>query len=279
MIHPLVPRVSRVFWQLVLTAVALLMTAPLAWMLSTSFKPEREVLSDTPKWLPNHATTENYLQLAKRAEEFPVGRWFLNSLGVSLTTTLLVLTVSSLAAYAFARLRFRGRDALFLTVVATMAVPAQVTLIPVFLIVQRLGLFNTYGGLILPGVASAFGVFLLRQFFVAIPRELEEAAYLDGANHLTTFAQVILPLGKPALATLAIFTFIGSWNDFVWPLIVTNDVEMRTLPVGLSIFQGRYTTEYGLTMAAAAAMTIPAVIAFLIFQKRITEGIALTGLK
>jgi multiple sugar transport system permease protein len=263
----------------VLTAVALLMTAPLAWMLSTSFKPEREVLSDTPKWLPNHATAENYLQLAKRAEEFPVGRWFLNSLGVSLTTTLLVLTVSSLAAYAFARLRFRGRDALFLTVVATMAVPAQVTLIPVFLIVQRLGLFNTYGGLILPGVASAFGVFLLRQFFVAIPRELEEAAYLDGANHLTTFARVILPLGKPALATLAIFTFIGSWNDFVWPLIVTNDVEMRTLPVGLSIFQGRYTTEYGLTMAAAAAMTIPAVIAFLIFQKRITEGIALTGLK
>jgi multiple sugar transport system permease protein len=191
----------------------------------------------------------------------------------------MVITVSSMAAYAFARLRFKGRDALFLAVVATMAVPAQVTLIPVFLVVQKLGLFNSYAGLILPGVASAFGVFLLRQFFSSIPAELEEAAFLDGATHFTTFARIILPLGKPAVATLGIFTFIGSWNDFVWPLIVTNDVEMRTLPVGLSIFQGRYTTEYGLTMAAAAAMTIPAVLAFVIFQRRITAGIALTGLK
>ncbi|MGV3617614.1 MAG: carbohydrate ABC transporter permease [Fimbriimonas sp.] len=272
-------RTARLFWQLVLTAVALLMVAPLFWMLSTSFKPEREVLTTADRWLPKTPTVANYLELANRAEEFPVGRWFLNSLGVSLVTTLLVVTVASLAAYAFARLRFRGRDALFLGVVATMAVPSQVTLIPVFLVVQRLGLFNSYAGLILPGVASAFGVFLLRQFFSSIPRELEEAAFLDGAGHLRTFAQVILPLGKPAVATLAIFTFIGSWNDFVWPLIVTNDVEMRTLPVGLSIFQGRYTTEYGLTMAAAAAMTIPAVLAFVIFQRRITEGIALTGLK
>lgn len=272
-------RASRLFWQLVLTAVALLMVAPLLWMLSTSFKPEREVLTTATEWIPAHPTLANYEELLKRSEEFPVGRWFLNSLGVSLVVTFLVVLVSSMAAYAFARLRFKGRDALFLGVVATMAVPSQVTLIPVFLIVQRLGLFNSYAGLILPGVASAFGVFLLRQFFSSIPRELEEAAYLDGANHLTTFARVILPLGKPAVATLAIFTFIGSWNDFVWPLIVTNDVEMRTLPVGLSIFQGRYTTEYGLTMAAAAAMTIPAVLAFVIFQRRITEGIALTGLK
>jgi multiple sugar transport system permease protein len=263
----------------VLTAVALLMVAPLAWMLSTSFKPEREVLTTAHQWIPANPTLDNYLELAKRSEEFPVGRWFLNSLGVSLTVTILVVLVSSMAAYAFARLNFKGRNALFLAVVATMAVPGQVTLIPVFFVVQRLGLFNSYAGLILPGVASAFGVFLLRQFFASIPAELEEAAYLDGANHLTTFARVILPLGKPAVATLAIFTFIGSWNDFVWPLIVTNDVEMRTLPVGLSIFQGRYTTEYGLTMAAAAAMTIPAVIAFIVFQRRITAGIALTGLK
>lgn len=272
-------RAASLFWQLVLTAVALLMVAPLAWMLSTSFKPEREVLTTAHQWIPPHPTLANYAELMKRSEEFPVGRWFLNSLGVSLTTTLLVITVSSMAAYAFARLKFKGRDALFLAVVATMAVPAQVTLIPVFLVVQRLGLFNSYAGLILPGVASAFGVFLLRQFFSSIPTELEEAAYLDGATHFTTFLRVILPLGKPAVATLAIFTFIGSWNDFVWPLIVTNDIEMRTLPVGLSIFQGRYTTEYGLTMAAAAAMTIPALLAFILFQRRITAGIALTGLK
>lgn len=272
-------RISRVFWQLVLLLVALLMGAPLLWMLSTSLKPEKEVLTPTPEWIPRHVTFENYQQLAARAEEFPVGRWFMNSVFVSVSITTLVIVVCSCAAYAFARLRFKGRDALFLFVVASMAIPGQVTVIPLFQVVQKLGLFNSYGGMILPGIASAFGVFLLRQFFASIPHELEEAAYLDGAGHLVTFARVILPLGAPAIATLGIFTFIGSWNEFVWPLIITNDVEMRTLPVGLSIFQGRYTTEYALTMAAAAAMTIPAIVAFLLFQRRITEGIALTGLK
>jgi multiple sugar transport system permease protein len=158
-------------------------------------------------------------------------------------------------------------------------IPAQVSLSPVFLIVQKLGWFNTYPGLIVPSLASTFGVFLLRQFFITIPAELEEAATLDGATINTIFWRVILPLAKPALATLAIFTFLGSWNDFVWPLIVSNDVEMRTLPVGLSIFQGRFTTEYGITMAAAVIATVPVVIAYLFFRRRITEGIAFTGLK
>lgn len=263
----------------VLWMFATLMLAPVLWMAATSITPEKDVVSATPRFIPEHPTLEHFGKLLGLTDEFPIVRWFLNSLFVSLTVTALVLTVASTAAYAFARLKFPGRDGLFLAVVGTMAVPSQVSLIPVFLIVQKLGLFNTYAGLILPGLAGAFGVFLLRQFFAAIPRELEEAAVLDGAGHGTIFRRVVLPLGKPALATLAIFTFMGSWNDFVWPLIVTSDLEMRTLPVGLSVFQGRYTLEYGLTMAAAVLTTLPVLIAFLIFQKRITEGIALTGLK
>jgi multiple sugar transport system permease protein len=273
------PSLPRVLSQVAMAAFALLMVTPVFWMFSTSFKPESEVMSATPKWLPDHPTVANYTSLLEKSDEFPIARWFLNSLGIALLVTFLVLVVTSTAAYAFSRLNFKGRNALFLIVLATMMIPAQVSLIPVFLIVQKLGLFNTYGGIILPGLASAFGVFLLRQFFVQLPAELEEAAFLDGAGHWTVFSKVILPLSKPALATLAIFTFIGSWNDFVWPLIITNDVSMRTLPVGLTIFQGRYNLEYGLTMAAAAVSTIPMIVAFLIFQRRITEGIALQGLK
>lgn len=270
---------SRRVWELATLTAAIVWIAPMVWMLSTSLKPEGEVLSSEPKWIPENVTLENYRKVFVESEDFPVLRWFANSLGVSLATTLLVLVVASMAAFAFSRLRFKGRDALFIVVVATMMIPAQVTLIPVFLIVQNLGLFNTYAGLVVPGLASAFGVFLLRQFFQSIPHELEEAAFLDGGNAWTAYSKIIMPLSKPALATLAIFTFIGSWNDFVWPLIVTSDVEMRTLPVGIQIFQGRYLTEYGKTMAAATITTIPMVIAFLIFQRRITEGIALTGIK
>ncbi len=258
---------------------AVLMLAPTVWMVSTSLKPESEVLSAVPHWLPKSPTLHNFTTLFAEAEDFPVLRWFFNSMFVSSSITALVLLVTSSAAYAFARLQFRGREILFLVVVATMIIPSQITLIPVFLIVQKLGWFNSYFGLIVPGLASGFGVFLLRQFFLSIPVELEEAAHMDGAGPLTIYWRVILPLGKPALATLAIFTFIGSWNDFAWPLIVTNDIDMRTLPIGIMIFQGRYTIEYGLTMAAAAVCTVPIIAAFLVFQKRITEGIAMTGLK
>ncbi len=262
-----------------MTGAAMLMVAPAVWMISTAFKPEKEVLSAQPHWIPQTVTTENFAKLAERAEEFPIGRWFANSVGISLSVTVLTLLVTSMAAYAFSRLRFPGRDGAFVAVVSTMMIPSQVCLIPVFLIVQKMGLFNTYPGLILPALASPLGVFLLRQFFITIPKELEEAAALDGASLWTIYSRIIIPLAQPALATLAIFTFLASWNDFVWPLIVTNDVEMRTLPVGLSIFQGRYTAEYGITMAAATLSSIPAIIAFLLFQKRITQGIALTGLK
>lgn len=262
-----------------MVVAAIVMLAPTVWMISTSLKPESDVLSATPHWLPRPPTLENYMTLFSQVEGFPVLRWFANSVFVSSSVTVLVLLVASSAAYAFARLQFRGREVLFMVVVATMIIPSQITLIPVFMIVQKLGWFNSYYGLIVPGLASGFGVFLLRQFFLSIPVELEEAAHIDGAGPLAIYWRVIMPLGKPALATLAIFTFIGSWNDFAWPLIVTNDIDMRTLPIGIMIFQGRYTIEYGLTMAAAAVCTVPIIIAFLLFQRRITEGIAVTGLK
>jgi len=258
---------------------AIIMVAPILWMISTSLKQPTAVLTPQPHWVPNPPTLENFAGLFTKSEEFPVVRWFINSLFISCTVTLLVLLVTSTAAYAFARLQFKGREVLFMVVVATMIIPGQVILIPVFLIVQKLGWFNTYLGLIIPGLASAFGVFLLRQFFMTIPVELEEAAYVDGAGPFTVYSRVILPVAKPALATLAIFTFIGAWNEFVWPLIITNDISMRTLPVGLMIFQGRYSLEYGTVMAAAVLCSLPMVVAFLIFQKRITEGIALTGIK
>jgi len=265
--------------QLAMILAAVVMLAPTVWMLVTSLKQESAVLSAVPRWIPNPPTTENYVGLFTQAQDFPVFRWLANSVFVSSSVTLLVLLIARSAAYAFARLEFRGRECLFMAVVATMIIPSQITLIPVFLIVQKLGWFNSYFGLIVPGLAGGFGVFLLRQFFLQIPVELEEAAYMDGAAPATIYWRVILPLSKPALAALAIFTFIGSWNDFAWPLIITNDIAMRTLPIGIMIFQGRYTQEFGLTMAAAAICTIPIIIAFLIFQRRITEGIAMTGLK
>jgi len=270
---------SRTLWQIVVTLAAIVMVAPVVWMLSTSLKRESDVLTTDPKWIPSPLTLENYQSLFAKASEFPVVRWFLNSVGIALAVTILVLVVTSMAAFALSRLEFRGKNALFMSIVATMIIPGQVLLIPVFLIITKLGLFDTYSGVILPGLASAFGVFLLRQFFLALPAELEEAAYLDGAGLWTIYSRVVMPLAKPALATLAIFTFMGSWNSFEWPLIVTNDVEMRTLPVGLSIFQGRYNLQQGLTMASAVLTTIPMVLVFLFFQRRITEGIALTGLK
>lgn len=272
-------RLQKILLYALMTAVAVLMVAPLLWMVSTSFKPEPEIRRSLFNWLPVTATVENYTKLFDQAEAFPVRRWLFNSVFVSSLATLLVLTLSSMAAFAFSRLRFRFREPLFYLMLATMLVPGQVSLIPVFLIVSKLGLFNTYAGLVVPGLGNAFGVFLLRQFFARIPHELEEAAVLDGATTPRIYWNVIMPLAKPALATLGIFTFIGSWNDFVWPLLVTSDVDMRTLPVGLNIFQGQYATTYGTTMAAAVVTTVPMVVAFLIFQRRITEGIALTGLK
>lgn len=260
--------------------VALLFLGPLLWMLSTSFKSPEDIIAGLGalRWWPDPFTLENFTGVLGKIEEFPVWQWMSNSVFISLAATALVLTVDSLAAFAYSRLHWRGRDRLFSVLVATMLVPGQVLLIPSYLLIRSLGLFDTYGALILPAGAGAFGVFLLRQFFLTIPVELEEAARLDGCGPLGVFRHVILPLSKPALATLGIFTFMGTWNAFEGPLIFTDSLSMRTLPIGITIFQGRYNTEYGPMMAAAALAAIPIVVAFLLFQKQIIKGISLTGL-
>jgi len=273
-------RLSQLWLHLPMLFVAFLFLAPLLWMLSTAFKTPDDIIKGLGalRWLPRPITTENFVSVLGKAEEFPIWRWTANSVLVSLAVTALVLTVDSLAAYAYSRLRWRGRDALFGMLIATMLVPGQVLLIPMYLLIRGLGWFDTYWALIVPAGAGAFGVFLLRQFFLTIPIELEEAARIDGCGAWRVFRHVILPLSRAPLATLGIFTFMGTWNAFEGPLIFTDSLQMRTLPIGITIFQGRYNIEYGPMMAAAALAAIPVTIAFLLFQKQIIKGISLTGL-
>ncbi len=209
----------------------------------------------------------------------PFARFYLNSIIVSLLITVGQVLTSSLAAYAFARLQFKFRNQLFLGYLATMMIPGTVTMIPVFIIIKKLGWIDTYQALILPMMFSAYGTFMLRQFFLSIPKDLEESAVIDGATKFRIYWQIILPLSKPALATLTIFVFLGAWNDFMWPLIVTNSMEMKTLPVGLAAFQGLYTTNWTLLMAASMMALLPVLILYILAQKYFEKGIVLSGLK
>lgn len=269
----------RILLYLLMTLAAILFLMPVAWMLVMSILPEHEIFQPIPHWIPQEPTLQNFQELFKRAEEAPVLRWFFNSVLVAGTGTVCYLLLTSMAAYAFSRLQFPGRNVLFFIVIATLIIPGQVTIIPVFLLLQKLHWFNTYYALVVPGLAGAFGVFLLRQFFLTIPKELEEAALIDGCGRAGIYWRVVLPLGKPALATLAIFSFLGGWNDFMLPLIATNEIEMRTLPVGLTIFLGRYSMQYSLVMATAVIATLPVLVMFLLFQRHIIRGVVLTGLK
>ncbi len=274
----------RRFWNISKTTLlhvlvyglALLTIAPFIWMVLTSFKDIGEILTYPPKWLPSKVQFENYVSAFTAA---PFGRFYFNSIFVSVTVVLGQLITCSLAAFAFARLQFKGREVLFMLFLGSMMIPGQVTMIPSFMILYWLGWINTYYALIVPGLASAFGTFLLRQFFMTIPRELEEAAYIDGCSRLGVLWRIILPLARPALATLAIFTFMGVFNDFLWALIVTNSEEMRTVQLGLAVFRDRYTTEWDKLMASSVTATLPILTVFFFAQKQFMKGIALSGLK
>jgi multiple sugar transport system permease protein len=259
-------------------AGALVMVAPFLWMLSTSLKPGTAVLSLPPRFIPEEPTLSAYVEVAR---SFPLVRVFFNTLFVASAMTLGQLLVSAMAGYAFARFRFRGRDALFFLYLATLMVPFAVTVTPLFIIVRSLGWTNSYAGLIVPGIFSAFGTFLMRQFFLSIPVELEEAATLDGASTLATFFRVILPTSGPALATLGIFSFMGAWNSFLWPLLIVSDARYMTLPLALSTLQGMYPgqTQWNLVMAGAVVTIAPMVIVFLLAQRRVVEGVTASGLK
>lgn len=269
--HPLVQAVAY----LLLTLGALVMVVPFVWMLSTSLKTQSQIFVFPPQWIPQPLVWSNYPQVV---QVMPFGRFLANTAIVAASITLLNLLTSSLAGYAFARLRVPGRDALFLAYLATLMIPGQVTLIPNFLIVKYLGWIDTYQALIIPQIFSAFGTFLLRQFFLGIPRELEEAARIDGSGSFGIYSRIIMPLSGPALATLAIFTFTAQWNNFLWPLIVTNSLTMRTLTVGLQTLQGQYSVQWPLLMAGTVISLVPLLLAFLFAQRYFVQGIAVTGL-
>lgn len=260
---------------LLLIAGSVIMLLPFIWMLSTSLKLPREIFTYPPIWIPTTLAWENY---TKTVTIMPFGRFYLNSLVVALSVTFFQLLTASLAAFAFARLRFWGRNALFLLYLATLMIPFHVMLIPNFILVRFMGWYDTYQALILPPAFSALSTFLLRQYFLGLPLELDEAARIDGASSLRIWWQIILPLSGPVLAALTIFTFLNAWNDFLWPLVITNSLEMRTLPVGLTAFQGQYKVEWHLLMAGAVIAMVPVLIVYILAQKKFVEGITLAGL-
>ena len=261
-----------------LLLLALLWLIPLAWIVTTAIKPEPEIIRLPVHMIPEEVTLANFVAALTTSRTANIAIAFANSTVVAIAETILTLAIDSMAAYALARLSFRGRGVIFAVIVGSIMVPPQITLVPLYLLFQQVGWLSSYQALVLPGLSRAFGVFLLRQFFLTIPVELEEAARLDGCGPLRVFWHVILPLSRAPLATLGIFTFMGSWNAFEGPLIFTDSLEMRTLPIGITIFQGRYNIEYGPLMAAATLAALPVTIAFLIFQKYIIKGISLTGL-
>jgi multiple sugar transport system permease protein len=267
---------KNVLLHLVIYALAIVVIAPFLWMILTSFKDMSEIYVYPPKWLPEKFNLDNYVNAFTAA---PFGRYYLNSLIVAFAVTLGQLITCSMAAFAFARLRFKGRDILFYIFLGTMMIPYNVTMIPSFMVLYWLGWIDSYYALIVPGLASAFGTFLLRQFFITIPRELEEAAYIDGATRFQVLRRIIVPLAKPALATLAIFTFMGVFNDFIWALIVINSEQMQTVQLGLAIFRDRYLTEWDLLMAGSVTAVLPILIVFFFAQKYFIKGITLSGLK
>jgi ABC-type glycerol-3-phosphate transport system permease component len=256
--------------------VALIFTLPFFLMLSNAFKTSAEIVRIPPTLIPREPTLNAFRTVL---EEAPYVRWFANSLLVSISVTLMVLLTSSLAGYIFAKFSVPGRDVIFVLLLATMMVPFPVLLIPSYLIVNKLGLINSLWALIVPGIASAFGIFLMRQFIAGIPNDLIEAARLDGASEWAIYARIVVPLARPPMAALGIFTFLAAWNDYLWPLIVINDQEKSTLPLALTFFNSQHAQRYDLVMAAAAMAVIPVIIVFVLFQRQIVNALVLAGLK
>jgi len=270
---------SRVPWRAIfLGLLALLFLTPLLWMVSTSLKSTAEVSQADLSFIPKDLSTDGYSKILG-APQTPVGQWFLNSMIAATGQALLVLVVATMAAYALARLSFPGKRIITALVLATLFVPPISLLIPNYVIVANLGWLDSLSAVIIPGAAGAFGVFFLRQFFMSLPVELEEAALLDGANRFKIFLTIIVPLSRPALATLALLTFLTNWNDFLWPLYVLFSPERLTIQPGLSTLQSAYTTDYATILAGGVIASIPVLILFLISQRFVIEGIARGGLK
>ncbi|MBX9243796.1 carbohydrate ABC transporter permease [Actinotalea ferrariae] len=261
-----------------LIVLGLLFLSPLIFMIVTSFKTRGEATSIPPSWIPDPFTTQAY-ETILTAPGTPVLRWFANSLGAAIAHSAIVVATSAMAAYALARMEFRGRGFVFGLIIATLFVPPVILIIPNYLIVGELGWLNTLVAVIVPTAASAFGVFFLRQFFLGIPEELEEAARLDGASPVQIFVKVMLPLSRPALATLALLALLTNWNDFLWPVYVLFSPELQTLPAGLSTLQSANSVRYDLLMAGAVVASVPVLLLFVFLQRFIIEGVSRSGLK
>lgn len=275
------PRSRDVIAKVVLYALLggglVVMIGPFLWMLVGSFKPEAEIRRDPPTWLPNDPTLANYGTLFDRLD-FPT--YFTNSAVVAILTTVGNLLFCSAAGYALAKLAFPGKRVLFVVVLGTIMVPSIVTIVPLFVLTSNLGLVNTLAGLILPFLAQAFGVFLMRQFITSIPNDLLEAARIDGASELRIYARIVLPLCRPALATLGILTFLASWNNFLWPLVSATTEDTYTLPVALALYSiGQNRTDYDILLAGSVVVVLPVLLVFVLLQRHFVRGIATTGLK
>ena len=270
-------RGGRWWLYVVLTLAFVLVVAPFVWMVLGSFKSDGELRQIPPTWWPEAASLDNYTQLFSRLS---FGQYFLNSTVVATVVTIGNLMFCSMLGYALAMLNFRGKRLIFLAVMTTLMIPGVVTFVPLFVLVANVGLVDSLPGLFLPYLAAPFGVFLMRQFILGLPKDLLDAGRVDGAGELRIFFRIILPLCGPALATLGILTFLGSWNNFLWPLVVAQSEDKYTLPVALALYAtGQNNTNYGLLLAGATVVILPILVVFLVFQRRFIEGIATTGIK
>jgi len=260
----------------VAASAVMLFLVPLLWAFFTSLKEDRDITAFPPTLFPSSITFEHY-STTWSSMDFP--RLLMNTVIFAGGVTILALVCDSLAAYALARIDFPGRNVIFVLILVTLMIPGQITLVPLFNLVNGLNLLNTYGGLILPRAADAFGIFLLRQFFLSIPRDLEDAARIDGASELRIFARIVVPLSKPALLTLGLFIFMANWNDLLWPLIMSTDGSLATLPSGLASFIGQHVTDYGPLMGGSVLAMLPMFVAFLFVQRSFIQSIASTGIK
>jgi multiple sugar transport system permease protein len=279
--HP----VRRTLMYALVIGTSLLMIAPLYWMFATSFKPTADIFASPPKWIPSPWTLNNYRDILQRSSELTFDRYFVNSVIVTVAIVSLNALFDTMAAYAFAKLRFPGRDVIFFLLLITLMIPFQVNLIPLYRLMvffrnlnPHLGI-DSYAALIMPSMVQVFGIFLMRQFFQSIPDEVLESARVDGASEFRIIRSVVLPLALPGMATLAIFTFLAAWNDFLWPLLVTSTNAHRTLPVGVALTARRNTTNWGDTMAGTMLAAFPMIIVFLVLQRRFIEGLTAGAVK
>ena len=275
------PKAGRLMVFILLTLTTLLFFLPILWMISSSLTPNQTVFKYPPQWIPDNPTLRNYAEVFTTGRTVRIGQALLNSAIVAILTVVITIVISSLAAYPLARMEFWGKNSLFLFILAGLMIPWEVTFVSLFLLFHKLRWINSYQALILPSLASPFGVFLLRQFFLSIPKELEDAARIDGCGRLKILIRIILPLSRPALATLTIFIFMMSWNNFLWPLIVVTEPKMMTVPVVLAFYAATFqsTLEWGTLMATAFLSSVVPVVLFLLLQKQFVRGITLSGLK